>query len=84
MESNIKEPLNIGTSDHVSVNKLFDIICKIEGVRGFKFIRGEFAAIKYRPWYVWLYLSYLSEYITIPFPWLAFELMAVKTLTHRL
>lgn len=52
----------------------------VYGIRGFKFIRGEFAAIKYKPWYVWLYLSYLSEFITIHFPQLAFELMAVKTL----
>lgn len=33
MESNVKEPLNIGTSDHVSINELVDIICKIEGVK---------------------------------------------------
>lgn len=33
MESNIKEPLNIGTSDHVSINELVDVICKIEGVK---------------------------------------------------
>lgn len=53
---------------------------KTYGIRGFRFIRGEFAAIKYKPWYVWLFLSYLSEFITIPLPWLSFELMAVKTL----
>lgn len=52
----------------------------VYGIRGFKFIRGEFAAIKYKPWYIWLYLSYLSEYITIHIPQLAFELMAVKTI----
>ncbi len=57
---------------------------KTYGLRGFKFIRGEFAAIKYKPWYIWLFLSYLSEYVTIPFSQLAFELMAVKTLTHKL
>lgn len=33
MESNIKEPVNIGTSDHISINQLVDIICKIEGVK---------------------------------------------------
>lgn len=33
MNSNIHEPINIGTSDHVSVNELVDIICKIEGVK---------------------------------------------------
>ena len=53
---------------------------KIYGIRGFKFIRGEFAAIKYKPWYIWLYLSYLSEFITIFLPRLSFELMAVKIL----
>ena len=32
MDSNIREPINIGTSDHVSINELVDIICKIEGI----------------------------------------------------
>ncbi len=32
MNSNIKDPVNIGTSDHVSINELVDIICKIEGI----------------------------------------------------
>jgi len=56
---------------------------KTYGIRGFKFIRGELAAIKYKPWYVWLYLSYLSEFITIRIPWMGFELMAVKTLRSK-
>lgn len=33
MESNVQEPINIGTSDHVSINQLVDIICKIEGIK---------------------------------------------------
>lgn len=33
MHSNIKDPVNIGTSDHVSINELVDIICKIEGIK---------------------------------------------------
>ncbi|MFH0863472.1 MAG: NAD-dependent epimerase/dehydratase family protein [Candidatus Gottesmanbacteria bacterium] len=33
MESNISEPLNIGTSDHVSINELVDIICRIEKIK---------------------------------------------------
>ncbi len=32
MSSSIKDPVNIGTSDHVSINELVDIICKIEGI----------------------------------------------------
>ena len=53
------------------------------GLRGFKFIRGEFAAIKYKPWYLWLYFSYLSEFLTIKIPSFGFELMAVKTLNKK-
>jgi SAM-dependent methyltransferase len=56
---------------------------KVYGIRGFKFIRGEFAAIKYKPWYIWLYLSYLSEFITIKIPWFGFELLAVKTFNKK-
>lgn len=33
MESNIHTPINIGTSDHISVDQLVDIICKIEKVK---------------------------------------------------
>lgn len=32
MESNITEPINIGTADHMSINELVDLICKIERV----------------------------------------------------
>jgi SAM-dependent methyltransferase len=56
---------------------------RVYGLRGLKFIRGELAAIKYEPWYIWLYLSYLSEFITIRFPQIAFELMAVKILKTK-
>lgn len=31
MESEITEPINIGTDDHISIDQLVDIICKIEG-----------------------------------------------------
>lgn len=32
MESDITEPINIGTSDHMSINQLVDLICEIERV----------------------------------------------------
>jgi nucleoside-diphosphate-sugar epimerase len=31
MESDIMEPINIGTDDHISIDQLVDIICEIEG-----------------------------------------------------
>lgn len=33
MESDITEPINIGTSDHMSISQLVDLICEIEGVK---------------------------------------------------
>ena len=33
MKSNINEPVNLGTSDHVSINELVDMITKIEGIK---------------------------------------------------
>lgn len=33
MESPITEPINIGTSDHLNIDELIDIICKIENVK---------------------------------------------------
>lgn len=33
MDSNVTEPVNIGTSDHMSINQLVDLICKIKGAR---------------------------------------------------
>jgi SAM-dependent methyltransferase len=66
-----------------SVKDFRDRNYHVYGVRGFKFIRGEFAAIKYKPWYMWLYFSYLSEFTTIKIPWWGFELLAVKTLKKK-
>ena len=31
MESDISEPINLGTQDHLSINELVDIIARIEG-----------------------------------------------------
>lgn len=48
------------------------------GVRGFRFIRGEYATIKYKPWLFWGMLSTISELIVHSNPGLAYQIFAVK------
>lgn len=53
---------------------------KIYGMRGLKFIRGEQATIKYKPWILWGVISTLSQVLVYKFPNLAYQLFAVKEL----
>lgn len=50
----------------------------IYGMRGFRFIRGEYATIKYNPWMFWGTLSVISQIFVYYFPQLAYQLLAVK------
>lgn len=52
---------------------------RVYGLRGFKALRGEFALVKYKPWYLWLLISYFTQFVLFYFPKHAFELMAVKS-----
>lgn len=51
---------------------------KIYGMRGFRFIRGEFATIKYRPWFFWGAFSVLSQVFVYKKPSWAYQFIAVK------
>lgn len=51
---------------------------KLYGLRGFRFIRGEYATIKYNPWFLWGALSVVSQVPVYYFPRLAYQLLAVK------
>lgn len=51
---------------------------KIYGIRGFKFIRGEYATINHKPWFLWGMLSVLSGFFTYYFPKYSYQLLAVK------
>lgn len=51
---------------------------KVYGLRGLKCLRNEYAGIKYKPYFLWGYLSFLSEIIFYPFPSLCFDLFALK------
>lgn len=51
---------------------------RVFGMRGLRFIRGECATIKYKPWFFWGTISVLSEVFTYFFPYFAYQLFAVK------
>jgi len=53
---------------------------RVYGMRGLKFIRGECATIRFKPWFLWGMISVLSEAIVYYFPSLAYQLFAVKEL----
>ncbi|MBI2028471.1 MAG: methyltransferase domain-containing protein [Candidatus Levybacteria bacterium] len=55
----------------------------IFGMRGFRFIRGEYATIKYKPWFIWGIISVLSQFLVYYNPLLAYQLLAIKELNKQ-
>lgn len=51
---------------------------RVYGMRGLKFIRGQWATIKYRPWFFWAVVSVFSQPFVYFLPQLAYQLFAVK------
>ena len=47
------------------------------GLRGLKYLRGEYASIKYKPWVFWGFVSFISELFTYFLPRYAYHLFAV-------
>jgi len=54
---------------------------QVYGMRGLKFIRGECATIRFKPWFFWGLASTLSQPAVYWAPKLAYQLFAVKKLT---
>lgn len=50
----------------------------LRGIRGLKWLRGEYATLKWKPWIFWGVVSVLSEPLVYFFPRLAYQLFAVK------
>ena len=66
-----------------SVNDLTRIKYKVYGLRGLKYIRGEYATIKYKPWILWGFLAFITEVMLYYFPNFSYHLFAVKTLSDE-
>lgn len=53
---------------------------RVYGMRGLKWLRGEYATIKWKPWFFWAAISTLSELLVFFVPQLANQLFVVKDL----
>ncbi len=53
---------------------------KLYGLRGIKYLRGDYATIKYKPWILWGVLAFVSEPLLHFSPTLSYDLFAVKYL----
>ena len=60
------------------VKELRGLGFKVFGIAGWKGLRGHKALIKYRPAFLWMRISDLTQKITYHYPKLAFQLLAVK------
>lgn len=66
-----------------AVNDLKLIGYSVYGLRGLKFIRGEWATVKYKPWLFWGTVAFFSEPLLYFFPSLSYHLFAVKELYEK-
>lgn len=51
---------------------------KLYGLRGIKYLRGDYATIKYKPWIIWAIISFISEPILHFSPSASYDLFAIK------
>ncbi|MDO8657986.1 MAG: class I SAM-dependent methyltransferase [Candidatus Levybacteria bacterium] len=68
---------------HVSEWKLEDLRVlgyRVYGLRGLKYLRGEYATIKYKPWFFWGIIVFFSELPLFFFPKASYHLFAVKNI----
>ena len=57
---------------------------KVYGLRSFKFLRRDFATIRFRPWLFWGFIAFITEPILYYFPESSFHLFAIKILTNKI
>ena len=72
--------------EHKSGWKVKDFISRgyvVRGLRGLKYLRKEFASIRYKPWFVWAPISFITEPIFYFYPSLSYHLFAVKDLQKK-
>jgi len=63
-----------------STKELRDLGYRIRGVRGLKYVRGEYASIKYKPWIFWGVVAFVSEPLLSSMPGISYDLFAFKDL----
>lgn len=61
-----------------TVEQMESLGYRVVGIQGIKCMRGEMAAIKWRPYFVWHSVSLLSQFLTRNHPSWAFRILCVK------
>lgn len=51
---------------------------KVYGLRGIKYLRGNYATIKYKPWILWGLIAFISEPLLHFFANFSYDLFAIK------
>ena len=64
-----------------SEEELKRIAYEIYGLRGIKYLRGDYATIKYKPWLLWGMIAFFSEPLLYFLPSLSYDLFAVKNVS---
>lgn len=54
----------------------------VRGLRGLKYIRGEHATIKYKPWFLWGIIAFVTEPLLYFIPGLSYDIFAVKKMDN--
>lgn len=57
---------------------------KVYGLRSFKFLRGAFASIRFKPWLFWGFLAFITEPILYYFPKFSFHIFAIKKFPDKI
>lgn len=55
----------------------------VRGLRGLKYIRGEYATIYRKPWLFWALLAFFSEPLLYFWPEASYDFLAIKRLNHE-
>lgn len=61
-----------------SVDDFVKLGFTVRGIRGVKWLRGEYATLKWKPWIFWGIVSVFSEPLVYFLPRMAYQLFAVK------
>lgn len=65
------------------INEFKKLGYHVYGIRGLRFIRGEYATIKYKPWFLWGIIATISQSLVYFFPQWAYQLLAIKYLKKK-
>ena len=54
----------------------------VKGIRGLRYLRGECATLKYRPWFFWGVVASITQLFLYNFPMFSYQLFAVKSINN--